>query len=393
MSVAFTSVKGVVYCDSRWAYNGVTLFTPLKGKGVWLIDMQGRFVNHWEMGYKPGCYGELLPNGNLLYAGKIDDSPLDNLEGTGGILLEVDWGGKVVWEYKDPYLHHAFYRMRNGNTLVLKWVKVPDEITTKVKGGDPGTEREGIMWGDVLQEITPNGEVAWEWIAHEHLDPGVDIICPICPRSTWTHANTCVELPDGNILISFMKTDTIAIIDKNTGNIKWRWGHGELAHQHSPSVLDNGNILVFDNGLHQRGFPLGISRILEVNPEIGNIVWSYMGGELSPMLFYSSTMSSCQRLPNGNTFVCEGTTGRLFETTPRGDLVWEYVNNLPSYEPSPIRSKPCMVYSAYRYGMDYPGLKRPLAIPEEKRFAPGKPAMPSMAEKEKVKSRLEALGY
>ncbi|MDP6180692.1 MAG: aryl-sulfate sulfotransferase, partial [Desulfatiglandales bacterium] len=368
MSVAFTNIKGVVFCDSRRSYNGVTLFTPVDGRGAWLIDMQGRFVNHWDVGYEPGCYGELLPNGNLLYAGKIADGPLVDLEGAGGILLELDWDSKIVWEYQDPYLHHAFCRTKNGNTLVLKWIEVPSEIAVRVEGGDPGTEREGIMWGDVIQEITPSGEVVWEWIAHEHLDPEVEITCPICPRSTWTHINACIELPDGDVLTSFMKNHTVAIINKKTGEIKWRWG--PLGHQHSPTMLDNGNILVFDNGSHPHGYAPGVSAVLEINRDSDKVAWYFTGGEGSPMLFYSSTMSSCQRLPNGNTFICEGTTGRLFEISPSGDLVWEYVNNLPSIETSPIKTKPCMVYSAYRYGVDYPGLKRPLPMPIERELVP-----------------------
>ncbi|NIN00042.1 MAG: aryl sulfotransferase, partial [candidate division Zixibacteria bacterium] len=127
MSFARTTIKGLVFCDSRRAYRGLTLFTPVEGKGVWLIDMFGGIVNQWEMAYEPGCYGELLPNGNLLYAGRLDNGPLTDIEGAGGILLEVDWDGKTVWEYKHEYLHHAFYRMKNGNTLVLKWVEVPKE--------------------------------------------------------------------------------------------------------------------------------------------------------------------------------------------------------------------------------------------------------------------------
>ena len=392
MSVAFTSIKGITFCDSRWAYNGVTLLTPLKGKGVWLIDMQGELVNYWETGYEPGCYGELLPTGNLLYGGKVENGPLTDIEGAGGILMEVDWDGNVVWEYKDPYLHHAFYRTKNGNTLVLKWVEVPGEIAAKVKGGDPGTEREGVMWGDAIQEITPDGEVVWEWVAHEHLDPDVTPRCPLCPRSTWIHTNAISQLPDGNILVSFMKLNTIAIIDKKTGDIKWQWGRGQLAHQHSPTMLDNGNILVFDNGFHQDGNPLGVSRVLEVNPASSEVIWSYQGGEKSPMLFYSSAMSSCQRLPNGNTFICEGTTGRLFEVTAMGDLVWEFVNNLPSYESSAIKTKSCMVYSAYRYGIDYSGLKRPVSLPMEKETATGTPVKEEV-KGDAVKARLEQLGY
>ena len=388
MSVAFTSIKGITYYNTRKAYQGVTLLTPANGSGSWLIDMMGEFVRYWDTGYKPAYHGELLPNGNLLYAGKVEDGPLADLEGTGGILLETDWEGKVVWRYQDPYLHHAFYRMGNGNTLVLKWVEVPGEIAAKVKGGDPGTEREGIMWGDSIQEITREGEVVWEWIAHEHLDTEKDRTCLLCPRSTWTHANAVVELPDGDILTSFMKNNTIAIIDKKTGDIKWRWGRDDLSHQHSPTALDNGNILVFNNGLHPQNISFGYSQVLEINPDYGKISWFFGGGE-EQYLFHSSTMSNCQRLPNGNTFICEGTWGRLFEVTSEGELVWEFVNNLPEYETSPIKSKSCPAHGAYRYGMNYSGLKRPRSLPEEKQRAPGL----SLKEGEAVKARLSHLGY
>jgi len=386
-------LKGVMFYDSRRAYSGVTLFTPMEGKGAWLIDMMGRRINHWETGYQPGCDAQALPNGNLLYAGKVANAPLVDLEGAGGVLLEVDWDGNVVWEYRDPYLHHAFYRAKNGNTLVLKWVKVPGDIAARVKGGDPATERERVMWGDAIQEITADGKVAWEWIAHKFLDPDVIRRCPLCPRDTWTHANAVSELPDGNILVSFMKTNTIAIIDKKTGNIKWQWGLGVLAHQHCPAMLDNGNILVFDNGMHPDGWPFGFSKVLEVNPVTDEIVWVYGGGEAT-CEFYSSTLGSCQRLPNGNTLICEGTTGRIFEVTPLGELVWEFANHLPSYEQLPAQTRSHMVCSAYRYGIDYAGLKGAVSLSIERQATPG-----ALIEeggevvKARLKRRLKSLGY
>lgn len=388
MSVAFNSIKGLTFLNSRKACHGFTLITPVDGTGVWLIDMMGRLVNYWEMGFKPGCYGELLPNGNLLYAGKVETGPLADLEGAGGILLEVDWDGNEIWRYEDPYLHHAFYRMQNGNTLVLKWVEVPSEIVDKVKGGNTGTEREGIMWGDAIQEIKPDGKIAWEWIGHEHLDPEKDVTCPLCPRSTWTHANTVFEIQDGNILTSFMKNDTIAIIDKKTGDIKWRWGLNEVAHQHCPTMLDNGNILVFDNGLHPRPLSFGFSRVVEINPLNGEMVWAF-GGEEERDLFYSATMSSCQRLPNRNTLICEGTRGRLLEVDAKGTLVWEYVNDLPSIETSPIKLRSYPVYAAFRYGIDYSGLKRPVPIPPKRQPMPGMESKKGVT----VQSRMASLGY
>ncbi|GAI74285.1 unnamed protein product [marine sediment metagenome] len=42
MSVVFASIKGLTYYDSRKACLGATLFTPVDGTGVWLIDMEGR---------------------------------------------------------------------------------------------------------------------------------------------------------------------------------------------------------------------------------------------------------------------------------------------------------------------------------------------------------------
>ena len=39
----------------------------------------------------------------------------------------------------------------------------------------------------------------------------------------------------------------------------------------------------------------------------------------------SPHVGGCQRLPSGNTLVCEGAKGCIFEVTPDGDVVWEYV--------------------------------------------------------------------
>ena len=387
MSYARTSLKGTMYYNSMKAFNGFTLFTPVEGKSVWLIDMLGRLINQWETPDQPSCDARLLPNGNLLLASNIRENTLADVEGTSGVVSEIDWDGKIVWEYRDPYLHHSVDRLKNGNNLVLKWVKTPDDIAKRVKGGDPETEKDRIMLSDVIQEVTNDGKLVWEWIAYEHLDPDVTSRCPFCPRDTWTHANAVSELPNGDILVSFMKINTIAIIDKKTGRINWQWGSGILAHQHCPTMLDNGNILVFDNGMHPNGFAYGFSRVLEVNPATNTVVWGYGGGGKN-CEFYSSTLGSCQRLPNENTLICEGTTGRIFEVNPSSELVWEFANNFPSYEPYPAQTRSHMVYSAYRYAMDYTGLKEPVSKAVEKQPAPG-----TFVKEQAAERRLKHLGY
>jgi len=401
MGFARTRLTGVTINSSLKTYSGYTLFTPIGGKQTLLIDMEGQVVHQWEMPHWPGLHAELLANGNLLYAGHLPEGPLASLTGAGGEMLEVDWNGKLVWKYEDPYLHHTFCRMESGNTMAVKWVKVPKEIAQKVKGGIPGSEREGIMWGDSFQEINLDGEIVWEWLSYEHLKPEVDTICPACSREEWTGANTCEVLPDGNILTSFMKTNTIAIIDRNTGAIKWRWGQGEIGHPHHPTKLSNGNILLLDNGRHCTGLSIGYSRLLEVNPKTDKMEWNYMGTPWCS--FFSSIMGSCQPLPDpydpfgpkgralGNILVCDATTGRIFEITHDGEIIWEYVN--PLYHETTDFGRTNMMSRAYRYGPEYEGLRGLRAVlikfgrvtPEKSETAEGKKA--------RVRSRLEDLGY
>lgn len=387
MSAQKITQGSVTISKHATSYSGYTLFAPLGGKDVWLIDMRGCVVNQWSMPYPPGLHGLLLDNGNLLYAGRVNDSPLANFEGGGGALLEVDWDGNPVWKYEDKYMHHTFYRMKNGNTMIVKWVPVSDNIAAKVKGGLPGTELEGVMWADAFQEVTVEGKVAWEWLAYEHLDPEVDYICPLCSRDEWTHASACVVMPDGNILTSFSKTHTVAIIDKNTGEVGWRWGRGEIAHQNDSIVLRNGNILIFDNDVHANAYSMGFSRILEVNPKTNEMVWSYED-ELRTN-FYSSIMGSCQRLPNGNTLICETTTGRIFEVSPKHDIVWEF--NSPFFHQSPVYGRNNYIARAYRYGPEYAGLKGNIKFREEDE--PQVKGVDASRTEQAVRRRIDSLGY
>jgi hypothetical protein len=108
-----------------------------------------------------------------------------------------------------------------------------------------------------------------------------------------------------------------------------------------PGLPGAGNLLVFDNQ-GEAGYPpatlavLPGSRILEINPVTKQIVWQYTGADSGgpPWTFYSAFISSVQRLPNGNTLIDEGMTGRFFQVTPNGEIVWEYVS--PYFASAPL---------------------------------------------------------
>ena len=342
--------------DPNRAYRGFTLFAPsnVANKTVYLIDMEGNLVHTWEMPYPPGLYGYLTAAGTLFYNGRIPNSShLGQSPFKGGAALEVDWKGKVLWEVRQDDHHHDGLRLRNGNVLLICAKPIPDEIVRQVRGGLPGTEYDnGKMDADYLVEMTTAGKVVWEWRAWEHLDPIKDTItAPMDNRDEWTHANGVSEMPDGNLLLSFRNISTVIMIDRATGKVYWKLGAPPLSGQHAPVLLENGHLLLFDNGPHRLDTSLPFSRVLEINPKTKEIVWRYQEGIVTS--FYSPRVSNAQRLPNGNTLIAEGVFGRLFEVTPDGSVVWEYVN--PYFGPriADQANKPEVhvnqVFRAYRY--------------------------------------------
>ena len=336
---------GLTAGDPERACPGYTLFAPMSGDGeVYLLDGNGDVAHTWHMPYPPGLYGYLLPNGNLFYGGKVrDDGGWEIFEGfkrfKGGVMLEADWQGNILWEHRDAYHHHDARRTESGGCLYMTVERMDDAQAARVQGGrsnnsssggsDSGGSDSG-MWSDVLVEIDADGNRIWEWRAAEHLDTATDIITFNDLRDEWSHGNTVVPLPGGRVMFSFRNISTVGIIDQASGEIVWKLGADVLAQQHDPSLLDNGNVLIYDNGSHSRNEPLPHSRVIEVNPASGEIVWQYRDNP--PFNFFSAYISGARRLPNGNTLITEGHFGRIFQVTPDGAVVWEYVN--PHFAPN-----------------------------------------------------------
>jgi hypothetical protein len=349
---------GLIAHDPALAQPGYTLFAPMGGDGtVYLIDMAGEVAHTWQMPHRPGLYGYLLDNGHLFYGGKMMDD-LDRFEAwarfKAGAAMEVDWQGRVVWEVRHPDHHHDARKLRNGNVLLLCLRPLPPEIARRVQGGLPGSEAQGpdgggIIYADYLIEMTTSGDIVWEWRCWEHMEPEAYPMTLQDHRAEWTHGNTVAETADGNILVSFRNISTVIMIERATGNIVWQLGSPPLAQQHDPRPLPNGNILIFDNGTHRRDRPETFSRVIEVDPRTSAIVWEYSDPALFD--FYSPYISGAQRLVNGNTLICEGIFGRLFEVTHAGEVVWEYVS--PYFFEA--RGRPGLnnrVFRAFRYTED-----------------------------------------
>ena len=274
------------------------------------------------------------------------------LNGQAAACIELDWHGHVVWEYCDSWLHHDFKRLDNGNTLLIKWVEIPKRLTRQVKGGyvhdgdDPAR-----MLGDLVMEVKPDGALVRQWKSWEHLDPKIDVICPLDDRREWTHANSIDISPRGDWVISFRRISTIIQVTPRSGRIKWRFNEDSVRHQHDAKFTPQGTMTFFDNGVHRKG--IEYSRAVELDTRSKKIVWEYMDDP--PFTFYTLMGGCVERLPNGNTLITETSKGHFLEVTLKGKVVWEYIN--PFFTSNPrLGGRINMVFRAHRYGQSHPGL-------------------------------------
>jgi hypothetical protein len=198
-----------------------------------------------------------------------------------------------------------------------------DEIRDRF---DPRLLIDTLLDSLLAEARTMSPETAEAFLASARSGP-----MPWGRRTDQFHLNTISILPDtpvgrrdgrfrmGNLLICFRNLNQIAVLDQDTWELLWTWGADDLDWPHLPVMLESGRILVFDNGTHRV-----YSRLIEVNPVTEKIEWEYVGEP--HRAFFTPEKGSAQRLPNGNTLVCEGDMGRSFEVARDGRIVWEWFN-------------------------------------------------------------------
>lgn len=369
---AHQGVRGLTVLQPDKIDWGLTFYTDTDGI-VHLLGLDGRVINQWgspedEISWAKPVFDD---RGDILAMTGINDIP-------GYViplpvrLVQFDRDGNRFFEWGDfelsrglfAALHHDVVRLANGNTLVLCAALVDEPSIS------PNT-----LIDDCLMELDWQGNIVWEWYTYEHFDDfGFDDEAKQLISNAggdWAHANSLSIIPPnshtdpaftpGNIMISYRQINTIAIIDRQTGDIVWRAGPEPALTigQHDAYMIDQGlpgagNIMAFDNGL-QAGFPpisRPFSQVVEIDPTTKQIVWRYNAtfSGFPQWDFFSPIISGAQRLVNGNTMITEGTKGRLFEIAPNGEIVWEFWN--PYYEsltgPTGFEIKDYSVFRAYR---------------------------------------------
>jgi hypothetical protein len=320
---------GVVVLDQRRSSPGYNLYSVHQRCRAELIDAKGKVLRAWQLVPSSSWSNvELLPNGDLLVAGWDANEQADaGIADDKRYVARFDWNGKLLWKRMMP-AHHDVEVAPSGQLLTLTFKRrvipafdktIPvrdDQITVLDPQGNP---KRSLSLFDILSQnpeifpiyrVNPNRAAGPPWIDLFHCNSIEWMRRPDLARKSPLYGTS-------NVLVCFRHQDRIAIVDTEKQKVVWAWGWGIVSAPHDAQVLDDGHILLFDNGIAR-----GWSRALEMDPLTGKIVWEYKAP--NPRDFFSVSRGSAQRIPNGNTLLTNSDHGTAFEVTPAGDVVWRY---------------------------------------------------------------------
>jgi len=233
--------------DTTYEYfgNDLMMLMPALGTLPVAYDFNGEV--RWYLSTNLTWAPTLLENGHLLLGtNRVIASPYYT---TG--LYEIDFLGKIYTEYILPGgYHHDVYEMSNGNLLV-------------------GTSDFDGTVEDVIVEINrQTGEIVKSWDLADYL-PKLDGMAEMWTTYDWFHNNSIAydEVTD-SIILSGRHQDAVISIGYSSNELNWvigdptNWGEDFVKEyfftplgdfewsyaQHSATVLENGNIFLFDNG-------------------------------------------------------------------------------------------------------------------------------------------------
>lgn len=330
---------------------------------------------------------------------------------------ELVWATDVIND--DNYrIHHGIMPMPNGNILTIAWEYISDEDAIAA-GRDPELLTGDGLWPDIFLEIErETGEIVWQWRVWDHLIQDFDPDAPNYgvvadhPNKVdlnyydayagdipdWIHANTMAYNAElDQIAISAREFNEVWIVDHSltteeaateAGDLLYRWGNPEaydrggpedqvLHWQHDVQWIPEGypgagNIIAYSNIHTAEDGETRYSSIIEFTPplqadgtyplvdgqpyEPNSPAWTYVADD--PASLFSQYISGVQRLPDGNTLIIQGSSGRLVEVNSNGDVVWDFLTPVRRSMADPLENNNQLaIFRARRYQPDFPAFE------------------------------------
>ncbi len=322
---------GVVHAEPALASRGHSLFVVFQKCLAELLGSDGQVVHRWSApGDRNWDNAELLPDGDLVVPGAApSDSGVRGIEDEKRYLMRVAPDNSVVWRVQ-LNAHHDVERAPDGRLLTLAF----ERRRVREIAPDVDCRDDVLTWLDAEGNVVETMPLLEPVRQRADLFPLTPIAASAKTGRSWIdvfHCNSVETMrheplfgthplyhPD-HVLVCSRHQDRVFIVDRRSRALVWAWGQGVLDGPHDATLLPDGNVMVFDNGLVRKW-----SRVVVVDPRANQIVWQYQAAP--PQEFFTPTKGANQRLPGGNTLITESDRGRVFEVNPAGERVWEWLN-------------------------------------------------------------------
>lgn len=381
-----------ILLNTEEATKGYSLFSALNA--TYLVDNCGKIVHTWFV-QNPLRHCKLLPDGNLLY---MSSSSIIERNWNNQIVKSVQLNEVGL------RLEYEVVKLKNGNYLCVAREEVSLQRFQEYGYDIPNTFPSQ---SDAVIEVDGNnGKVVWRWNLLDHViqdrfsskkafgvlkdNPGKININAIATFDWNYQESFMINGMDYNedldqIVLSVRKIGEIVIIDHSTtteqakgstggkynkgGDLLYRYGNPanynrapvasqQLYFQHNPNWIKygehKGKIIVFNNRLSLDNY----STVQIIDPPIkrdGSYTLEsnqpYM--PLTPTVEYGKTQgkikifsnytSGAKVLPNGNIVITEGSSAKVYEIDPNGEVLWTYAVPISGY-----------LFRSERYSYDYP---------------------------------------
>lgn len=330
--------SGVVFNDPQRAHAGINFYVSGHAPEALLVDMEGNVLHRWRREFRDSfpdrAVSEEKPDtGFWRRAVLFENGDLLAIhEGLG--ILKLDRDSRLLWAR--PYqVHHDLEVLSSGEILALtREARIDPRVSPKAPILEDfvsfldadGNENRRIS----LLDCYENGSADHDWRSaartfwHKERTRGLADNPGDIFHTNSLHlldgrlADRSPAFARGNLLLSMCHLDTILVVDPRGEEVVWSLG-GIFALQHDPTILGDGSLMLFDNN-----WMPGRSRVVALDPLSGETVWEYRGSEERP--FHSRTCGTAEELPNGNILITESDSGRAFEVTRNGEIVWEFYN-------------------------------------------------------------------
>jgi hypothetical protein len=324
--------SGVTFHDSKASFNGLNYYCSESSRELRFLDMRGNVLHTVEVrgsGFRKSV--------NQCKLAEIADQESLIMLVENQALVKLGFDSKMKWKtpgrfhhdldvvdenvifalLRDPVRTHPAFVTRENEII-------HDDVVCRLDG--EGKCIESVSMADMVENRPRLLEKARRFLtsAKERSAGEAHPRDPFHVNSLEVIRKT-IEYPggptfnEGDLLFCSRFLDSIGVIDPKAGRVKWHWGLGVVEWPHHASMLPNGNILLFDNGSRRES-----SRILEMSPANGKIVWQYRAEP--PGAFFTRSRGGAQKLPNGNVLITDSEHGRAFEITTEGKTVWEFFN-------------------------------------------------------------------